>query len=262
MFCLSDGNKLVDDAGEQETLASPRIAVNPFPASGIAEFCPGCGHGNKGGARFCKKCGGAMLEKDLGATQQFGGFAVNFNPPPGPTLDLSETVTFQPPSGGHGSHKGVSDSSNQKVIIGAFAATAVLILGVAYLLLSSASPGSSTANNNSAPANNTTTSGDRLPNSFERNYSGTIGTRSTMSLTMSLKKNGAILSGRAETPDNWDALQGTINPDGSFQLNGNERGGPLTGTYLGTIYTDGSISGTWTMASGRRRSGFSLTLDP
>ncbi|MBK9529221.1 MAG: hypothetical protein IPO41_13120 [Acidobacteria bacterium] len=61
---------------------------------------------------------------------------------------------------------------------------------------------------------------------------------------MSLTKNGNNLRGRADTPGSWDALSGSIENDGKFFLNGNQRNGPLTGSYEGYIYEDGSLTGT------------------
>lgn len=50
-FCLNDGVRLIDDAGEQITFVAPAIVRQP---------CLKCGAGNDPDAVFCSKCGSAM----------------------------------------------------------------------------------------------------------------------------------------------------------------------------------------------------------
>lgn len=50
-FCLNDGVRLIDDAGEQITFVAPAI---------MRQACPKCGGGNDADAVFCSKCGATM----------------------------------------------------------------------------------------------------------------------------------------------------------------------------------------------------------
>lgn len=50
-FCLNDGVRLIDDAGEQLTFVAPAKVRQP---------CPKCGAGNDADAVFCSKCGSAF----------------------------------------------------------------------------------------------------------------------------------------------------------------------------------------------------------
>lgn len=62
------------------------------------------------------------------------------------------------------------------------------------------------------------------------------------SLTLTLHKTGSTLSGRADTNSNWDQLQGSIEPDGSFTLYAREGGErPVTGEYRGTMSADATV---------------------
>ncbi len=58
-FCLNDGARLNDDAGEQITFVAPAVA---------RRACPSCGAGNESGAAFCSKCGAAVSGFAVGAS--------------------------------------------------------------------------------------------------------------------------------------------------------------------------------------------------
>jgi serine/threonine protein kinase len=95
-----------------------------------------------------------------------------------------------------------------------------------------------------------------LPDSFQRSYQGTIG--KGLSLRVALRRAGSDLTGRASTDSHTDTLSGTINPDGSFRLNGYENGQSYTGIYSGKIYNDGTIIGQWTSTVNGKKANFSL----
>ena len=60
VFCLSDGNSLLDESGEQETRLVNRI-VFPERTSALSPdmlvACESCGLANRAKSKFCKKCG-------------------------------------------------------------------------------------------------------------------------------------------------------------------------------------------------------------
>jgi hypothetical protein len=64
LYCLDDGTRLlaVQEEAEVETVAHPRIVIDPFAAQPDQEYCPSCGTANKVGSRFCKKCGRPMAD--------------------------------------------------------------------------------------------------------------------------------------------------------------------------------------------------------
>lgn len=90
-----------------------------------------------------------------------------------------------------------------------------------------------------------------LPNSFSRDYYGTIGgTR----LHLRLNKFGQRLTGTATTDSNFDTLVGTIDTDGNFRLEGRENSDRVTGLYRGRLNIDGTITGAyWTYPNGTGR---------
>lgn len=129
------------------------------------------------------------------------------------------------------------------------------VLALVYIISNSSSTvsPSNKATGNSANTSSSETKSNSFTRNetFDRTYTGTIGKKNPMVLTMALKRENNILSGRADTPGSWDRLSGSIQNDGSFFLNGNERDGPLTGTYTGRINDDGSITGTYRQTNGK-----------
>jgi hypothetical protein len=58
VFCMADGNRLLDENGEQETIIGLRM--RPPRANKMSDatlVCPSCGLSNRTNSRFCKKCG-------------------------------------------------------------------------------------------------------------------------------------------------------------------------------------------------------------
>ncbi len=139
------------------------------------------------------------------------------------------------------------------------------VIGVgAALIISSGKKG--TTPPNSSPANPSVTNPKRsepetkLSHSFtDRVYVGSVsGRRSTQQLTMTLSRDGEKLTGRAETDKSWDKLDGTIDDDGTFRLDGLESGTAFTGNWSGRISADGTISGTWNRSGGGQSASFDL----
>lgn len=245
IYCLDDGNALILDGPELETVINQKFGftfqADPVEAS---DACWSCGNPNKTSSRFCKKCG-----KSVGEPAGQFGFADYGQAQPAPT------VTFQPPRSGEVSSTSSQSFSYKNLVIGVLACAAVFVLALVYIISNSSSSTTSsnkavgnTANSSSSETNS---NGSARSETFDRTYSGTIGTRNPMVLTMSLKRESNILSGRADTRGSWDRLSGSIQNDGSFFLNGNERDGPLTGTYTGRINDDGSITGTYRQTNGK-----------
>ena len=104
---------------------------------------------------------------------------------------------------------------------------------------------------------NTASPNSSLSTSFSRDYTGKIG-KKDFTITMSLTRDGSRLTGTAST-SKTDYLYGTIESDGSFTLDGKENDIKLTGKYIGRIYSDGSIRGTWTSLESGKSSSFSLS---
>ncbi len=253
IYCLADGNALIIDGPEIETVVNRKFGFTFQPDPGEAiHACGACGNPNKASSRFCKKCG-----KPVGEQAGRFGFGDHGHSQPAPT------VTFQPPRSGELSSASTQPSSYRNVVIGVLATAAVFILALVYIVSSSSttitSSNKTTGNSANSSSGGSKTNTSALLDVFERTYTGSIGSRSPMELKMSLKRDKNTLSGRADTKGSWDALSGSIQDDGSFYLNGNERGERLTCTYTGRIYDDGTISGTWNQEGGRKRSDFSLT---
>ena len=96
-----------------------------------------------------------------------------------------------------------------------------------------------------------------LPDQFQRRYAGRIGNGIPFSMT--LERSGRALRGTASTSGSTDTLSGTIEPDGSFTLNGYENGIDQTGVYTGRILNSGQITGQWTGTKKRGSTRFSLS---
>lgn len=110
---------------------------------------------------------------------------------------------------------------------------------------------------NTMPAANTPSSGFRLTRNFNRTFSGTAGDDG---ISMRLQRSGSSLSGRVFSRRSVTeiSVSGNIYDDGSFEMNEYSDIGAVTGVYQGRIYSDGTMSGTWTRPDGSKSRYFSL----
>jgi predicted amidophosphoribosyltransferase len=230
----------------------------------LGSICPNCGASNDSKSVFCNSCGQALKTEKAKPQQQ-----ANI-PPTVPSIPQSSipTQVFNP--GAAGKVKPAVKPNNTKgcaitvgVILGGILLCAVIqgllndknrsVVTVATPAPSSSSTPGSTTPYPTKTGNSASTS---LPDSFNNEYTGTIGGKG---FTMSLTRNGTSLKGTASTYKT-DHLYGTIESDGSFKLKGYENDDKFTGNYNGRVYSDGSISGTWTNPQGGQGTSFSLTL--
>lgn len=165
LFCLSDGNTLVDESGEQETLVGNRVVfseIDPGEMTEVMSTCGACGFSNRTNSKYCKKCGGALGVGTLPSAGQPFGFAAAGTPPFQPhTPQYDETHAFQSPvfmppvSGAHARPSGGTNYT--PMVIAAVLLAAIIIAGaVIYSSSGGEKPANKTANTNrSSPANNT-----------------------------------------------------------------------------------------------------------
>ncbi len=256
-FCLEDGTPLIDTDAEPETVLKTSL---PFSPPGIVA-CSVCGLGNRANAKFCEQCGAVFPFQD---DTPGGGFG---QPIAVPSLG-QDTAT--PPR-------------NQNLLIGILAGLSLVLLMVIVYMMGGGgiiktdgdlraqanNPNINNPSPNNTPSPSPTKSTPKpekslspddeseedriedvptLPYKFEKVYRG----HSNVPLTMSLTKKGSSLSGTAETPGDFDYLEGSIDSDGSFDMAGNNQGNGVTGHWRGQINPDGSIRGVWTANNGRQ----------
>jgi len=260
-FCNNCGNELRSNPD----LAKRGTATAKTQLLG--SICPNCGASNQFGGTFCVGCGQA-LKVEKAKPKQSG------SPPPAPPIPQSSIPTqvvsavaasnVTPPAVKSGSGKGCITAIG--ICIGVIF-LCVVIQGIisnknrstdTYATPSPTSSSSTPTYSATPYSTNSSTnifSNTSLPDSFSKDYTGTIGTQS---FSMRLERDGSDLKGTAST-SKTDHLYGTIDTDGSFTLKGYENDNKLTGNYSGRIYSDGSISGTWTNLQGGRGISFSLS---
>ncbi len=147
VFCLNDGNPLIDESGEQETVVN-RFVMPPQTEPGeVMVACVSCGVANRSNSRFCKKCGGTIADSP-GIAFDFSPFPVS--PPrftPSGNQSPHNTVVFQPPNAAP--PNGISrpaNNQNQLMLIG-FLIVAVLIGGaIIYSMSGDTKPTSNYSN--------------------------------------------------------------------------------------------------------------------
>lgn len=192
VFCLSDGNSLIDESGEQETRLVSRI-VFPERTSALSPdmlvACESCGLANRAKSKFCKKCGVVLedLSRQDPVAQSVENGVFGFEiftgakhlPPPDSAVPIGseQTVQFQPgrftppqiqtPVAG-------SNQPGRQVNIAIIAILIVLITVIAALVYNSGSNNSQASsnskmsnigNNRSSGSNGTNTSGNVKTNS-------------------------------------------------------------------------------------------------
>lgn len=262
VFCLADGNTLLDRDGEQETVPNRKFSMPPVGGElEMSVYCGSCGLENTANSKFCKKCGESFEDDDGEPSPQtrYGGAAVGGQA-------FGETVTFQSPKFTPPAQPGPTQpqSSNKSFIYVAVGVGAVFLFGIIFVgLMIGTSPSKSlkkSGDNGTGSNSQVKNQESSLPDTFDRDYEGSVnGKRQTMPLTMHLKRDKSIITGWAETSAATDELSGSIEPNGGFQVNGTPAGKPTTGIWKGRIYTDGSITGNWSALDGTKSRPFSVT---
>lgn len=265
IFCLHDGNALVEDGPEQETVVNRKFTMPMPDDASAAIYCVACGLANKAHSKFCKKCGDP-LDAAGPSSPPFGFGSLGDAGSGGKAFN--ETVTFQPPKFGSSPQAiSTSSASSSRNVVLAILAVGAVLIGVVYLLVrdASSSGGKATKTDTVIAANASNSSTNKyeasLPDKFDRIYEGNVEGKRRMRLILHLIRDQDNLTGSAETPDTYayDALSGTFYADGSFQADGTPRGeSSATGTWSGRISSDGTITGSWTSRSGRLSSPFTV----
>jgi hypothetical protein len=243
-FCFNDGTPLdfLSDSNEQATVVLPTVPTQMVN-------CRSCATENKANAKFCKKCG-------ITLTAVNEPFQVSLNKPG----DQQSTVTVQnlggPNFGGFqpsNQVSGVQPDNSIKFVLGGLALLIGLIFAGVFLYPPN-KPNDNTKTNKTPETPASPTPNPNLPSSFERDYTGT--TNKGKLINMTLFRDGENLKGTAETDNHIDTLSGTIDENGRFELRGYEDGTRYTGNYSGTIFSDGTITGTWT--DGKKNGSYNL----
>lgn len=191
----------------------------------------------------------------------FSGFNVplNSNPLiPNQTPQSGDTILFPIPSPPIPQPPNQPANSNRNIIIAVSVAAAILFAVVGFLVIPKPDRAATEEKHSSPKPNSSSSSSSTssLPKTFEHDYEGTLGGKSC---SMHLKRDNDELSGTVST-SRTDYLYGKINDNGDFELKGYENDTDWTGTYTGTINSDGSIkNGTWTGRKTNATRSFSLT---
>jgi hypothetical protein len=166
VFCLTDGNTLTDESGEQETLFRNKI-VFPEKTSALSPDllveCVACGLANRANSKFCKKCGSSLAAVDVSqgpippAPNQAFGFGLmpenqRFQ---NPQKTYDETRAFQSPVFAPPTTSGQRPAANNnqkqtKILIAAVVAGVILVVGA---VIYSSQPDSKKAGSNSVSSN-------------------------------------------------------------------------------------------------------------
>jgi ribosomal protein S27AE len=169
LFCLTDGNVLTDENGEQETIISNKI--DPGKVSPLPLECPTCGMANGDDSRFCKKCGGALAGADPRAQQFPAAVNAPFDFVTGKSARLDEpretypniaynAPVFTPPaSAGYQTGGGKKRQTN---IIVAALIMGVLIITGSVIYSSQSGPSAGTKNGKPSPSPQATVRKGRL----------------------------------------------------------------------------------------------------
>lgn len=277
LFCVEDGNALINDSAEVQTVVNEGFRLS-MPGGSV---CRTCGIGVPAGFDICENCRIRLTapgQTVAGFGQQGPGPMPNQGGFIAPTAAWGQPVQMPPAAT-------AATGRNNNVLIGVLAVLSIILTAVILFQVvgntsksnekTAAGPESSSgetaasgksgdsqsdskkpdsdvktpANSDATVAANTTQpEAPLLPYSFQHTYRG----YSNRPLEMTLTKNGSSLSGVAKTPGDWDDLSGTIEPDGSFTLAGNNQGMGITGYWRGRISPNGSIRGVWTATGGRR----------
>lgn len=271
LFCHGDGNSLVNEEGEQPTLINQkRIVMSSAGAqsdSGSSVFCPACGLENRADSKFCKGCAAGIAGAG-GSAQSARDPEFSFpqarSPGSGPAPAYNDTVAFTPqvftpPE----SRNEPRPLNNNKGLIAGLAG-ACIVLVVLLFALFGLGGGGGQKNNNTNTAK-TPEPKPTLQKSFNYVYSGSYtNTNKDISLKLTLNRDGDKMTGTAETgvagtAAKTDTLDGTIDENGDFKLDGKENGVNYTGIYTGHIDTGDRINGQWTPKNRGKSSTFTVS---
>jgi len=163
LFCLSDGNTLVDESGEQETLVGNRVDFADMAhghAAQAGEHCPACGHANRANSKFCKKCGLNFQSQSPGIFQVAA--------PRHDETQVFQSPVFTPPSAGIGVVGSAAGRNNAMYVLIAAVVAGALIIGGAVIY--------SSADGTNVPANNSNRSASSNSIANARNAAVTTST--------------------------------------------------------------------------------------
>lgn len=287
-FCFNDGVRLVDDSNEEVTIVkqnSPQQPAGAMPGFPTDVVCSKCGMQNKSTSTFCKKCGqptsdpynsvphfSAVSEpvtvprRDAFSWGQPGPAQSNGSPYDEKTVVMNQPLSAQPRSGVGGQ----GNSINPMMI---FLGILVFVLAAAVLILLAGdrssggdvsrnvpkTPEPTPAPSSTPPPTNTVPTVKPTPNTTPRPsqnggdksvFQGYSMINGRLPLTLTLFRDGNGMSGSAKTPGDLDDLNGSIDYNDNFVLEGyNRKTGRVTGTWRGRIDGD-SLSGVWTSTGG------------
>lgn len=257
-FCFNDGITLDVLSGSQE-----QVTVTIPVASNQTVKCRQCETENKVSSKFCKKCGITFTPNEPifiplhnSSSNQQETVVIST----APKVETQNFTAYPPLS----QNPIIQTDNTTKYILGGLGGLIALIFFGVFLYPSNKTKESEDKSNKTTSEKSSKTEGNNsvsknssnLPNSFERDYRGTI---STKDCSMSLTRDGEKLSGTIATDRHQDTLKGKIDEYGEFQLNGYEDGNVFTGIYTGRINDDGNIEGSWTTPQGTKPRSFSLT---
>jgi hypothetical protein len=219
-------------------------------------ICSQCGITVEDGEQFCSECGARVATTTASQSSPASPSATQSTPGQGYQQPYSASPLSSTP---------VASKQKTSPIVWVaipFGLLVIVILTVIGFSVSTSNNNSSTnPNPNSSSTTNSssrTTTSPGLPDSFERDYQGTIGSTNTLSFSITLVRSGRYLRGTASTDRSKDSLAGTIETDGRFRLEGYENGTRFTGIYSGQIYMDGTINGSWVTTTGQKETPFSM----
>ena len=171
LFCLADGNTLINESGEQETRIVNRVVFSEITAgrqTGEAKTnCPSCGLSNRLNSKFCKKCGtGLSAAFSSGeAYQPLGSRSPLFQQVQNKYDETRafRSPVFTPPAASGQQHAAASGRKGQTNLLVAVVVIAAAIIGGAVIYSSQTGSGGTASksqyvNKANSPANSASNS--------------------------------------------------------------------------------------------------------
>jgi len=150
LFCLTDGNALLESGGEVETVGLPVFDL-ATPGSGqpfATVACPSCGTENRSNSSFCKKCGVHVDRLVSPKATTFGNAA---DAPPAETVAFAPAM-FAPPKATAAAAP-ARTAVNQNILLGAILGAIVAIGGLVIYSMQGGSNSDSNTRTASASGN-------------------------------------------------------------------------------------------------------------